>query len=68
MIQSQLLGLGGVVNSGVLQSLKYKDIPPGDYQGLQVRIIQLEGQVCEPEKGLLWYVLHLRQTSTLSCI
>ncbi|XP_024920428.1 fas-binding factor 1 homolog isoform X2 [Cynoglossus semilaevis] len=45
MIQSQLLGLGGVVNSGVLQSLKYKDIPPGDYQGLQVRIIQLEGQV-----------------------
>ncbi|XP_042361455.1 fas-binding factor 1 homolog isoform X6 [Plectropomus leopardus] len=44
MMQSQLLGLGGVVDTGVLQRLKDKEQPP-DYQVLQARIIQLEGQV-----------------------
>ncbi|XP_050929963.1 fas-binding factor 1 homolog isoform X1 [Lates calcarifer] len=45
MMQSQLLGLGGVMDAGVLQRLKDKDHQPGDYQALQARIIQLEGQV-----------------------
>lgn len=46
MMQSQLLGLGGVADAGVLQRLKEKEQQPGDYQALQARIIQLEGQVC----------------------
>lgn len=45
MLQSQLLGLGGVVDAGVLQRLKEKEQQPGDSQALQARIIQLEGQV-----------------------
>lgn len=45
MMQSQLLGLGGVVDAGVPQRLKEKEQQPGDYQALQARIIQLEGQV-----------------------
>ncbi|XP_049925614.1 fas-binding factor 1-like isoform X1 [Epinephelus moara] len=45
MMQSQLLGLGGVVDAGLLQRLKEREQPPGDYQALQARIIQLEGQV-----------------------
>ncbi|XP_070778989.1 fas-binding factor 1 homolog [Enoplosus armatus] len=45
MMQSQLLGLGGVVDAGVLQRLKEREQQPGDYQALQARIIQLEGQV-----------------------
>ncbi|XP_026181579.1 fas-binding factor 1 homolog isoform X2 [Mastacembelus armatus] len=45
MMQSQLLGLAGVVDTGVLQRLKDKEHQPGDYQALQARIIQLEGQV-----------------------
>ncbi|XP_040919160.1 fas-binding factor 1 homolog isoform X2 [Toxotes jaculatrix] len=45
MMQSQLLGLGGVGDAGVLQRLKEKEHQPGDYQALQARIIQLEGQV-----------------------
>lgn len=43
MVQSQLLGLGGVADAGVLHRLKEQ--PPGDYQALQACIIQLEGQV-----------------------
>ncbi|XP_067333192.1 fas-binding factor 1 homolog isoform X1 [Channa argus] len=42
MMQSQLLGLGGVEHAGVLQRLKDKEHQFGDYQA---RIIQLEGQV-----------------------
>uniref|UniRef100_A0A3Q3KDM3 Fas-binding factor 1 C-terminal domain-containing protein n=1 Tax=Monopterus albus TaxID=43700 RepID=A0A3Q3KDM3_MONAL len=42
---TQLLGLGGVVDAGLLQRLKDKEQQPGDYQALQARIIQLEGQV-----------------------
>lgn len=45
MMQSQLLGLGGVVDAGVVQRLKDKEHHSGDYQALQTRIIQLEGQV-----------------------
>ncbi|KAK2833671.1 hypothetical protein Q5P01_017560 [Channa striata] len=45
MMQSQLVGLGGVVDAGVLQRLKDKEHQFGDYQALQARIIQLEGQV-----------------------
>ncbi|XP_073351461.1 fas-binding factor 1 homolog isoform X2 [Pagrus major] len=45
MMQSQLLGLGGVMDAGVLQRLKEKEQQPVDYQALQARIIQLEGQV-----------------------
>lgn len=46
MMQSQLLGLGGVADAGVLQRIKEKEQQPGDFQALQARIIQLEGQVC----------------------
>ncbi|XP_059203464.1 fas-binding factor 1 homolog isoform X2 [Centropristis striata] len=45
MMQSQLLGLGGGVDAGLLQRLKDREQQPGDYQALQTRIIQLEGQV-----------------------
>ncbi|XP_070837974.1 fas-binding factor 1 homolog [Chaetodon trifascialis] len=45
IMQSQLLGLGGVVDAGVLQRLKETEQQPGDYRALQARIIQLEGQV-----------------------
>ncbi|XP_035511387.1 fas-binding factor 1 homolog isoform X3 [Morone saxatilis] len=45
MMQSQLLGLGCVVDAGALQRHKEKEQQPGDYQALQTRIIQLEGQV-----------------------
>ncbi|XP_053194841.1 fas-binding factor 1 homolog [Scomber japonicus] len=45
LMQSQLLGLGGVVDAGALQRLKEKEQQPGDHQALQARIIQLEGQV-----------------------
>ncbi len=43
MMQTQLLGLGSVADAGILQRLKEQQ--PGDYQALQARIIQLEGQV-----------------------
>ncbi|XP_028267026.1 fas-binding factor 1 homolog isoform X2 [Parambassis ranga] len=43
MMQTQLLGLGGgVADPAVLQRLKE---PSADYQALQARVIQLEGQV-----------------------
>lgn len=45
MMQSQLLGLGGVVDAGALQRLQEKEQQPGDYQAFKARIIQLEGQV-----------------------
>ncbi|XP_072225142.1 fas-binding factor 1 homolog isoform X2 [Leuresthes tenuis] len=45
MMQAQLLSLGGVADAGAPQGLKEKDQQPGDYQALQARIIQLEGQV-----------------------
>ncbi|CAK6963307.1 fas-binding factor 1 homolog [Scomber scombrus] len=45
LMQTQLLGLGGVVDAGALQRLKEKEQQPGDHQALQARIIQLEGQV-----------------------
>ncbi|XP_042248404.1 fas-binding factor 1 homolog isoform X5 [Thunnus maccoyii] len=45
MMQSQLLGLGGVVDTGALQRLKEREQQPGDHHALQARIIQLEGQV-----------------------
>ncbi|KAM4531077.1 fas-binding factor 1 homolog isoform 2-T2 [Odontesthes bonariensis] len=45
MIQTQLLSLGVVADAGAPQGLKHKDQQPGDYQALQARIIQLEGQV-----------------------
>ncbi|XP_038552508.1 fas-binding factor 1 homolog [Micropterus salmoides] len=45
MMQAQLLGIGGVGDAGVLQRLKQIEQQPGDYQALQARIIQLEGQV-----------------------
>lgn len=44
-MQTQLLGLGGVVDAGLLRRLKEKE-QPADYQALQARVIQLEGQVC----------------------
>ncbi|XP_063327602.1 fas-binding factor 1-like isoform X4 [Pelmatolapia mariae] len=44
LMQTQLLGLGGVVDAGLLQRLKEKE-QPADYQALQARLIQLEGQV-----------------------
>ncbi|XP_025762644.1 fas-binding factor 1 homolog isoform X1 [Oreochromis niloticus] len=44
LMQTQLLGLGGVVDAGLLQRLKEKE-QPADYQALQARVIQLEGQV-----------------------
>ncbi|XP_070704635.1 fas-binding factor 1 homolog [Pempheris klunzingeri] len=44
MMQSQLLGLGSVMDAGVLQRLREKEQQP-DYQALPARIIQLEGQV-----------------------
>lgn len=47
MMQSQLLGLGGVVDAGALQRLKEKEQQAGDHHALQARIIQLEGQVHE---------------------
>ncbi|XP_030592569.1 fas-binding factor 1 homolog isoform X6 [Archocentrus centrarchus] len=43
LMQTQLLGLGSV-DAGLLQRLKEKE-HPADYQALQARIIQLEGQV-----------------------
>ncbi|XP_035036838.2 fas-binding factor 1 homolog isoform X7 [Hippoglossus stenolepis] len=45
MMQSQLLSFGGVVDAGVQQRLIDKEHQPGGYSALQVRIIQLEGQV-----------------------
>ncbi|XP_054463223.1 fas-binding factor 1 homolog [Anoplopoma fimbria] len=45
MMHSQLLGLGSVVDPGVLQRAREREQHPGDYQALQARIIQLEGQV-----------------------
>ncbi|XP_053299758.1 fas-binding factor 1 homolog isoform X3 [Pleuronectes platessa] len=45
MMQSQLLSFGGVVDAGVQQRLLDKEHQPGGYSALQVRIIQLEGQV-----------------------
>ncbi|XP_036945847.1 fas-binding factor 1 homolog isoform X6 [Acanthopagrus latus] len=42
MMQSQLLNIG---DAGFLQRLKEKEQQPVDYQALQARIIQLEGQV-----------------------
>ncbi|XP_029292691.1 fas-binding factor 1 isoform X2 [Cottoperca gobio] len=45
MVQSQLLGIGGVVDAGGLQRVKERGQQPGDYQALQTIIIQLEGQV-----------------------
>lgn len=45
MMQSQLLSLGGVMDAGGFQRPKVKEQLPGDYQALQARIIQLEGQV-----------------------
>nr|XP_004560744.2 fas-binding factor 1 isoform X1 [Maylandia zebra]XP_004560745.2 fas-binding factor 1 isoform X1 [Maylandia zebra] len=44
LMQTQLLGLGGVVDAGLLRRLKEKE-QPADYQALQARVIQLEGQV-----------------------
>lgn len=44
-MQTQLLGLGGVVDAGLLRRLTEKE-QPADYQALQARVIQLEGQVC----------------------
>ncbi|XP_034567093.1 fas-binding factor 1 homolog isoform X2 [Notolabrus celidotus] len=41
MMQSQLRGLGGVMDAGSLQ----REQQPVDYQALQARILQLEGQV-----------------------
>ncbi|XP_068193921.1 fas-binding factor 1 homolog [Antennarius striatus] len=43
--QSQLPGGGTVGDAGVIQRCIESDQPPGDYQTLQARIIQLEGQV-----------------------
>lgn len=54
MMQSQLLGLGGVVDAGVLR-LKDRENQSGDYQALQARIIQLEGQVCECQH--MWHFI-----------
>ncbi|XP_026207124.1 fas-binding factor 1 homolog isoform X2 [Anabas testudineus] len=45
MMQSQLLGLGGVADAGALQRLKDRERHLGDNEALQARIIQLEGQV-----------------------
>ncbi|XP_031718186.1 fas-binding factor 1 homolog isoform X7 [Anarrhichthys ocellatus] len=45
MMHSQLLGLGRVVDPVVLQRLKEREQHPGDYQALQARVIELEGQV-----------------------
>ncbi|XP_062264332.1 fas-binding factor 1 homolog isoform X3 [Platichthys flesus] len=45
MMQSQLLSFGGVVDAGVQQRLVDKEHQPGGFSALQVRIIQLEGQV-----------------------
>ncbi|XP_034449930.1 fas-binding factor 1 homolog isoform X5 [Hippoglossus hippoglossus] len=45
MMQSQLMSFGGVVDAGVQQRLVDKEHQPGGYSALQVRIIQLEGQV-----------------------
>ncbi|XP_060946677.1 fas-binding factor 1 homolog isoform X2 [Limanda limanda] len=45
MMQSQLLSFGGVVDAGVQQRLVDKEHQPGGYSALQLRIIQLEGQV-----------------------
>ncbi|XP_029015076.1 fas-binding factor 1 homolog isoform X3 [Betta splendens] len=44
-MQSQLLGLGGVADAGILQRVRDREKQSGDYQTLQTRIIQLEGQV-----------------------
>ncbi|XP_005750160.1 fas-binding factor 1 homolog isoform X4 [Pundamilia nyererei] len=44
LMQTQLLGLGGVVDAGLLRRLTEKE-QPADYQALQARVIQLEGQV-----------------------
>ncbi|XP_047428802.1 fas-binding factor 1-like isoform X2 [Mugil cephalus] len=45
LMQTQLLGLGGGADAGVMQRLPDKQQQPGDCQALQARIIQLEGQV-----------------------
>ncbi|KAM7372216.1 hypothetical protein PAMP_009399 [Pampus punctatissimus] len=45
MMQSQLQGPVGVVDTGALQRFKDKKQQPGDHQALQACIIQLEGQV-----------------------
>ncbi|XP_069005823.1 fas-binding factor 1 homolog isoform X1 [Embiotoca jacksoni] len=45
MMQTQLLGLRGVSDAGVLQRLKDKEQQSGDDHTLQARVIQLEGQV-----------------------
>ncbi|KAK9534630.1 hypothetical protein VZT92_007063 [Zoarces viviparus] len=45
MMHSQMLGLGSVVDPVVLQRLKEREQHSGDYQALQARVIQLEGQV-----------------------
>ncbi|KAM3598002.1 uncharacterized protein V6R79_012270 [Siganus canaliculatus] len=45
MMQSPLLGMGSTLDAGVLQRIKEKEQQHGDYQALQARIIQLEGQV-----------------------
>uniref|UniRef100_UPI0037E750DB fas-binding factor 1 homolog n=1 Tax=Semicossyphus pulcher TaxID=241346 RepID=UPI0037E750DB len=44
MMQSQFLGLGGVMDASVLQRARERETPL-DYQALQARIVQLEGQV-----------------------
>ncbi|KAM6966543.1 fas-binding factor 1 homolog [Tautogolabrus adspersus] len=59
LLQSQLLGLGGFVDAASPQRGLEKEKQPVEYQALQARIIQLEGQVkklkleCDQSKSLL---------------
>ncbi|XP_060882968.1 fas-binding factor 1 homolog [Labrus mixtus] len=59
LLQSQLLGLGGFVDAASPQRGLEKEKQPAEYQALQARIIQLEGQVkklkleCDQSKSLL---------------
>lgn len=50
MMQTQLLGLGSAVDTGALQRPKDKEQQQGECQGLQARVIQLEGEVLAKKK------------------
>lgn len=45
MVQFQLLSLGGIKEAGALHRANKEQQQPRDYQDLQARIFQLDGQV-----------------------
>lgn len=68
MMQSQLLSLGGAMDAGGLQRLKEKEQQPGDYQALQARIVQLEGQVGFKQEASTVCFNILTRAASPSCV